>query len=304
MSSYSKVNFINDNDFNMLLIKYCNISEFDWNDSDYLDKILNLDIYNIISTNSENFLNDITEYLEINKYNKLSNLQVHTEIIAEFPEYIYELMHFVCFGEDNKIIKNEELINGVGSLLNNTEDNIYNNSILIKSHIPLDSKETILCDISKEEIKTILDNRLNTKVVIFDIDEWKEINVSYNMDDYANVFFEGESYQKMELSFFLHNINIWYTIYDEKPNDICGTIVNKSIYKCIWFTMLTNEYRGSLTLNEVNKIIKISRNKSLNEMLIKYKCDDEWLEEEEDDKGRKIIKNKYRVLELAYNKYC
>ena len=163
MTEYTKVNFTNENDFDILLLKYTDINSINWNDLDYLDKLINLDTYQIINTNSNKFLDDISEHLEVNKYNEFCNLQIYTQVVAEFSNYIYELLYFVCFDKNNKIIQKKELLNGIGSLLNTNEDQIFNNAILIKTYLPTLSKEMKIHNIIKNDIKEILYNRINTK---------------------------------------------------------------------------------------------------------------------------------------------
>ena len=94
----------------------------------------------------------------------------------------------------------------------------------------------------------------------------------------------------------MHNINIWYTT-DYGENNICGKLITEPIEKCIWFTMKSTEFRGNLTLDEVKKIILLSNN------LNNYKTPNELTEEKFDKLGRKIINNKYKVLDYMYNKY-
>lgn len=293
---YSKLNFTTNNNFDILLIKHCNIETIEWKNSNYLNDLLNLDIYKIITTNSNNFLNDLAENLNVNEYNEFRNLQIYTQIIAEFPEYIYELMYFVCFNKQNKIIKDDTLINGVGTLLNLTEEKIQYNCILLKSFVPINKKNIETVNVEKNDIKLILENRVDTTIVIYDIDEWKEIKVCGNLEDFAKHFFDN-TFKKLEIPFLMHNINIWYDdLKITNNNNICGSLIKNPIYKCIWFTMLTNEYRGSITLDEVNKIIKVS-----NKLDSPYQPKNEWIEDEFDENKKQIIKNKYRVLESANN---
>jgi len=141
-----------------------------------------------------------------------------------------------------------------------------------------------------------LENRIKTKVVIYD-GEWKEIEVIGNLEDYAKEFFD-DVHLKFESPFLKHNINIWYEKLDGVNSYVCGKILNKPIYKCLWFTMISDEYRGSLSLNEVNTIIKLS-----NHLNFPYEPPSEWLVDEKDVYGRDKIKNKYRILEKARKKY-
>jgi hypothetical protein len=59
--------------------------------------------------------------------------------------------------------------------------------------------------------------------------------------------------------------------------------------------MNTEKIRGNLTLNELNKIIDLS--KKLNN----FDVDSELIKDEKDKFNRTIIKNKYRILEYVYN---
>ena len=78
---------------------------------------------------------------------------------------------------------------------------------------------------------------------------------------------------------------------DEKD----GKLLEPKVDKCLVYSMMTKTIRTNLTLNELNKIIKLS------EVLKEpYKPDDKWFEEEKDEHGRKIIKNKYRILDNVY----
>ena len=112
---------------------------------------------------------------------------------------------------------------------------------------------------------------------------------------FAKTFFEDRFY-KCELSFLLHNINIWYEICDGCSKNTCGKILEKPIYKCIWFSKLTDNYLTSIYLDEVKRIINLST-----KIDYPFKVKDEWVKEEIDEYNRKIIKNKYKILQIAEN---
>jgi hypothetical protein len=61
--------------------------------------------------------------------------------------------------------------------------------------------------------------------------------------------------------------------------------------------MWTEDYRDSLYLDEFNKIIKLSK------VLKEFTTPVEYNKEEKDELGRNIIKNKYKILNLMYQKY-
>jgi hypothetical protein len=289
---FTKFNFENTTEFNMLLINVNSLESLKWSDNDYLDKIINLNLYKLIETIPDNFLNNIVEYLDVNKFNEKSNVMVETQIVAEFPEFIYEIIFL------NNIPKEDINKNDLATMLITNGDTIYGNVLLMKTKLPVDNKQMIIINSDTSDIKFILENRINTKIVTFD-DEWEEKIVIGSLDDYAKTFFENESYLKYEFPFLSHNINIWYQKLDGGNNvNICGKILEKPIYKCLWFTMISDEYRGSLSLNEVKKIIELSY-----DLNYPYKPYDEWICEEKDQYDRKVIKNKYRVLEMAFKHF-
>ena len=97
-----KFNFENKDNFNLLLIKTNTISQFDYNDKNYLDNIINMDIYENVLFNSDNFTDLLYDKL-ISKYKKevlLKELELFTQVILEIPDYIYEIiyvpMHFIA----------------------------------------------------------------------------------------------------------------------------------------------------------------------------------------------------------------
>jgi hypothetical protein len=280
--------------FDCLIINHGLISDLSWSDPNYLKKLMELDLFESINVNQDNFVEIISTKLNVNKYSDVKNLSVKNEIICEEPYYLYELL-YVDLEKETQYHSN---INELASLINSNCDKIYSSAILFRNHLPSLTDSMTMCDVSKQDLERILYERVNTKVVIWD-DEWREDIVLGDLQQYAKIFFEGESYKKLEIGFLMHNINIWYISAnsDYLGKKVCGNIITKPIEKCIWFTMKSDEYRGNLTLDEVNKIIYLSNK------LDNYQTPGELLEEKIDKLGRKIIYNKYKVLDLLYNKY-
>jgi len=301
-----QLKFENKNNFNILLIKPNKIDNLDWHDNNYTDNIIQLDIYENLICNSENFIEILTDKILLNKYKDKKNLEITTQLVAELPDYIYEILYIEELTKDNDkdndkltindnkltIVDNE--FNNIGTLLNTNSMDLYGNVLLMKTYIPTLSNSIIINDCFKDDIKIILNRRINTNIVIYD-DEWTELTVKGNLVDFANDFFD-DTYCKLEIPFLLHNINIWYETCDGCATTTCGKILTKPIYKCIWFTMITDEYRGNINLFEVSKIIKIS-----NVLDFPFTPKKEWIEDKIDEYGRKIIKNKYKILDQAYN---
>jgi len=283
----------NNNEFDILIIKPNKINDISWLDLDYEKKLMNLDIYEIYTTNKNDFENMILTKLNISSFN-IPNLTINNEIIGEEPYYIYELLYI-----DTKKTnyENDDNINEFASLLNVNEDKIYNNAILLKTFIPSLSDSILFESITKNNIELLLHNRVYTKIVIWDwTNGWKEEEVLGDLTNYVNILFEGDNYNKMNVNFLMHDINIWY-VEDKYGDKVCGNILNKSLEKCIWFTMKSEEYRGNLTLDEVKKIIKLSS------YLENYNIPEEFTIDKLDKYNRKIIYNKYKVLDSMYDKY-
>jgi hypothetical protein len=297
---YSKIILENTNNFDILLIKSSNIDpSLDWKDPNYTKNICDLDIYQVVTTNAENYLDDIAKYLDINNRNKVFNVHVETQVIAEFKDYVYELLYILTYDNKSNYIHDNDNINSVSTLLNLKEKNVYYNSILIKTYLPTsNNKSMYMVNCGINDVKYILDSRLNTTIVTFDGDTWEEKIIQGDLELFAKEFFD-ERHTKLELGFLKHNINIWYETFDGKNINSCGTLIKKPVFKCFWFTMASEQFRGSLLLDEVQKIIKLSY-----KLEPPYTAKDEWVKEENDEYNRVIVKNKYRVLEYVYNELC
>jgi len=284
----NKLKFENKDEFQFILIKPCSINNLDFYSNTYTDDIIKLDVYENVKSNSDNFIDLITDKLLISKHNVEKSVQVETQVISEIPNYIYELLYI------QNLKDGDDALNEIATLLNTNDEKVYGNAILMKTYIPSLSNSIIVVDCLLENIKSILDSRINTNVVIYDC-EWSDKIIKGPLENFAEEFFDGK-YFKLEIPFLMHNINIWYELCDGCSTSLCGSILEKPIYKCFWFTMITDVYRGNLYLSEVTKIIKLS-----NKLEFPFNAKKEWLEDEIDEYGRKVIKNKYKILDLVNN---
>ena len=278
--------------FDCLVIKHGSLGDISWSEPNYIDKLMELDLFKIIKTNSDNFIEVITTNLDIDKY-KIDNLSVKSQIIGEEPYYLYE-MQYIDLENESKYIKDENNIKELATLLNINGEKIYSDVIIFKSHIPSLTDNMSLCTITKKDLGRILYDRAYTTIVLGDGDDLTEDKVAGDITQYAENFFENEKFEKIELSFLLHNINIWYSVFDY-GDKICGNLINKRIDRCIWFSMKSDKYRCNLSLDEVKKIISLSK------VLTDYKTPDKLTDERIDNYGRKIVNNKYKVLDWVYN---
>lgn len=279
--------------FNVLLVKPNTIEQHDWASPDYIKNILDdkYTSFNNIPADPTLFLTKLADLLEFKQFNKPT---IETHVIAIEKNYVYEIvyMKFDPSKEDISKIKP----NGVGILFDQQGDDVFNNIILQKLWKPLDGSECYYEDITIKDLENIMRKRLWTSVVIYDDDEFREEEITGPMDVFGEIFFE-EDYTRIkekELCFLKHNINIWYLEdKDYGTPDITGKLIegNPKIFKCVFFTKITNDRRDNLTNEELQKIISLS-----------YKLDNFELNINEDD-TENLIKNKFEILWEYYDKY-
>ena len=283
-----------DESFECLVIKPGLLNNLSWKDPNYISQVIESEYIESFIFNQDNFADMLGKCLNVNKY-KSSNILAQTEIIGDEPYYLYE-MSYINFERNQEYIINEN-INEIGNLLSINGDLIFSNIILFKNHIPSLSKSMKLCSMTKEDLKRLLYKRANNTIVLGDSfnEVLMEENIMMDIEQFSNKYFEGEEYKKKEIAFLMHNINIWYSV-GLIENNFCGNLIDeKYIDKFIIFTMNTDTYRGNITLDEVKKIINLSLK------LSEFKTPSEFYEEEIDNLGRKVIYNKYRVLDKIYN---
>lgn len=284
-----KVKMENTNNFECIVIRPGSIESLNWNDLYYSHKLMELDLFESVTVNSENFVEIVAKKLEIDKLSNETNINVSKAYIGEEPYYLYEMLYVDVKEEINKNI------NMMATLLNCDDMKIYNNVIIFKNYLPSLSNSMTLSTVTKKDLQQLLYHRVHTKVVVYD-EIMKEIDIEGDLNLFADKFFEGEHFLKKEIGFLMHNLNIWYVINEYDDNNVCGNIINKPIDKCIFFTMKNDEYRGNITIDEVKKIVYLST------ILTNYTTPSELLEEVNDMMGRKIINNKYKVLDYVYDK--
>jgi len=287
-----KVRMENKDDFQVLVIKPGSIQSVSWMDPNYAFKLIELNLFKSVTTNEDNFLEIIATNLEVNNF-KVKDLYVKNEFIGEEPYYVYEMIYIDL--EKEPQYHTDENLNELASLFNINGDKIYSNAIVFKNYLPSLTDSMKLETVTKENLAQILHKRVYTTIVTCDDGKWLECDYVGDLNNFAKDFFEGETCQKLEIAFLMHNINIWYTTAIDGNKTLCGTLVDKYVDKCIWFTMKSDDYRGNLTLDEVNKIIYLSK------ILSNFMTPSEYTEEKIDYLGRRIIYNKYKVLDLIYN---
>lgn len=293
-SYLEKVIMENNDTFEVLVIKPGTIKHISWMDPEYSKKLMELKLFDSIKTNPDNFLQVIATNLDVNKY-KIKDLHVKTEIIGEEPYYLYEMLYVDLEKETD--YHNEYNLNELASLININGEQIYSNAIIFRNYIPSLTDSMTLCNVTKKDIERLLHDRVHTKIVTCDENKWVEDNIVGDLNNFAQIFFDDEKYHQIEISFLMHNINIWYIPNTFGEKNICGSFIKKAIEKCLWFTMKSDELRDNLSLEEVKKIIYLSNT------LTTYQLPSEFSNEKIDKYGRKIIYNKYKVLDLIYNKY-
>ena len=287
------IKFENTGDFNIMIISPNNIESLDFNHPGYVTKLINQDFISIKSTNPKEFVKELSESLKIDDFDG-EDRNIVTQVFYDKPEFIYEMMFLDVRTKELKTSQNE---NQFASMLNIEGEKIYGYVIILSTNIPNNKdKSMFFSDMTKNELYEILDSRANTKVVIYQDGEFREEVVRGDMDVFCKHLFEEDYFKKIEMNFLQHNLNIWY-LNDEYGTELSEKLVPGKVECAVFFTMICKEYRGNITLDEVKKMVELSK------VLEDFGLKKEWVEEEKDDLNRKIIKNKYKVLEYAYKKY-
>ena len=280
--------------FNVLLVKPNTIEQHDWAHPDYIRNILDEKYteFKSVPREASLFLTTLADLLEFKKYNSPT---IETHVIAIEKDYVYEIVYMKYTPSKEDIDKIKP--NGVGILFDMQGDDIFNNIILQKLRKPLDGSECYYEDIKIEDLERIMRKRLWSSVIIYDDDEFREEEITGPMDIFGEIFFE-EDYsrvKKKELGFLKHNINVWYLEdKDFGTENITGKLldVNPKIFKCVFFSKITNDRRDNLTMDEFTRIIDLS-----------YKLDNFELNFDESDINN-LKKNKFEILWEYYDKYC
>jgi hypothetical protein len=280
----------NDSNFKVLIIDFGEIKHLPWNSADYLYKLLDLDLFKIVETNEKELSQLIIDELYIEKYKNIPGI---TDFIYENKEYVYEMMYLDI---EKKNTENENIINDAATLINTNGKTIYSKAIVFKSYLPHNNNSNLLDNITKEDIINLMDSRINTNIVLYDNTEFKDMKICGDLNKFAEEFFEGEGFIKTEFNFLSYNINIWYTT-DSGSKDIFGKLIKNPVYSCIIFVKLEENIRGSIYIDEIEKIINLSHK------LESFDIPEEYTEEKKDIYNRKIINNKYRILSKLYSKY-
>ena len=286
--------------FNAILVKPFNTDSYDWANVDYMHSLFENDSCSIVPIHYEKklMLTDIAKYLEIEKYN---DPYITPHIIGFDKDYTYEII-YSTFTPDKENIENIKH-NCLGTIIDLQGKEIFGNILLLRLSTPHTDYTSKYIDINKNDIVEHLNKRVHTNVIIYEDDEFREESIPGDTEKFAEIVFEEDytSLKRIEIPFLKHNINIWYVIDEYGEAGVFGNLINEKdkVFKGVIFTKITNELRGNLSLDEVNKIIFLS--KKIDDYTITDEND--LVKHEKDKNNINIIKNKFRILESVYNKY-
>jgi hypothetical protein len=269
--------------FTVLKIKNNIVENLDFRSPNYIDMIMNINCFETIKTT----LYDFPELLK-NSFDFENNKfeQIATKLVHEDPECIYEIMYL------NTRNPTVEKYNAIATILEMKQEQIFGNVLLLKTKISVDSDSMKFDLCSNDDLYNIFHNRKYHKCVIYEDGKWCESkfeNLDYFVDDY---FIDKP--KKVEIGFLRHNLNIYYT---KNTNGIkIGNLIDDKVDQCLIFSRMSDVAFNNITLDEVNKILKLS------ETLTSFDIIPSDLNEEKDSLGRSIIKNKYRILHNYFKK--
>lgn len=266
--------------FSCVLVRPYNINHLNYNDINYRDSLLNLDIYENISLSSDNFETELYNYMEMEKFDSVT---INSMTLKCESNIFYEMIHLDLPLKYHPL----EIYNGLGRLLSNEIFNIYGNIILIKTKYEGDNMEII--DFEKSDLDYILKSRVNKKAVVMEIDgEINEIEWGGDIDKELKKWFpDGKEF--IEDIFLKHNLQIYYT---RGENNILYDLIGVGVEELFITSKLTENIYDDFSIEEFNKIRKLLGK-------IDKITPEEWLKEERDENNRIKIINKYTILERA-----
>lgn len=288
----SEYKFENTGSFDFMVIKESKIEHLDFNDPGYVTKLVNSDFIEIVKSSPETFIEDIGHNLKVNEFED-SDMNVIKHVLCDDPDHIYEIMFL---GVERELNGNQDYVNELGNLINTYEERVYGHMIILKTFVDINSDKMILADMKKSDLYEIIESRANNKVVVYEDGEWRQDIVRGDIDVFCKNLFGCDYVSYFEFPFLLHNINIAY-VKSDFGQVLFPSILNAKIEGAVFFTNINDNYRGNLTLDEMNKIKELINN------MDDFKPKMEWIREEKDEYGRKKIKNKYKILNFAWNEY-
>ena len=264
-----------------ILIKPSSISHLEWCDPDYINKVLT-DIIEIDFIETE-FFNIINNLLETNKYDTSNKIEIINHKFDDEPYYNYNILYINLNHHNN--IKNE-----VATLLTTNNADIYSNAIIIKEHAPSLKNDTFFTDINKDDLIRLLNKRINFNFITWD-DKFNECSIPIaSFKDFITTFFDDEEPEIKHIDFLMHNIHIMYIKVSNGNKYSCGNLLSGlSIDKYLVYATKSQVYYDNLTLDEFNKIIKLSEKISSYTVSETRYFDD--------------FNTKYRTLDEYYNQY-
>lgn len=282
-----------ENKFEIIVIKPNMIEHLDYNRVDYVSDIINHDCYINRNTNSEDIGIIFAEYLNSENYLGCNAI---TNKCYETSEYIYE----ICFMDIPKEHKDNSTYNQIATTLDVTTEHIFGNAILLKTYLPLKNMDMNLVSVNKDDIKEILEARVNHLGVFIDTDgNLKQISFRDIKSKLNELLDEDiKNLEKIEIPFLKHNFIMFYCKDSlDEENSLVKDIAQKKVCGDVFIiSMLTESIYTNILIDEVKKMLAISK-LGENAWISKAEYDDI----DKDDNGRTLIKSKYRILD---QKFC
>lgn len=294
----SEVYLPSQKEFKFLLIKPADISNLRYDDPEYKHFICNLNIYEEISTTSNEFIDKMGEALKVHEM-KLRNkpFSLHTQYLGTNPTHLFELIHFDLMPDDLPV----EIYNGVGNLLKNDYQHLFGNAIMIKTKVPVDEVDVELVDCTRKDLYNLLENRVkHIGVKIDDDNEFGEFDF-YN--EGPTKFIEEfmiNDHKFIEKGFLLHNLQIYYT--PGKKMDL-EKLIGEGYDQLVILTKLTDHFYGNFSMDEFNDIKKLLGTDCPSECPENWKTPNVIEGEKLKENNRRFIFNKYRALWKAKQIY-
>ena len=288
-SNYPKLDITGSNNVK-IKNKYINFDHFKDMIKDYV--IIDNDV------TIDNLMEKIVKYLEMDSK--------WTSDIRDVCDDYESITQIICVDPNtNKEFGMEKRgYNYLATLLTYNNELVDGPVVLLKTNLPINSKNSYPTSISMEYLSfLLLSNNLHTGVILSENNNVKQIyfdnnnnivdiNGCFYPDKYIRQYLNDKNYYEVENYIYKFNLNFFVQKEkekDSKKNIIASKFLNKDIYGDVLITSkITENLFSDITDRDINNMIKL--------IDIKYNLTEDDLKEELNSNNLKVIKTKYRIL--------
>lgn len=279
---------------NLLKLKY-NYVDLDKMKEELKDIIQVIDV----QSDKDGFMKDICQLINLDEFHYGDVIDCY-----EDKTNIYQLFHVIPTQDDNL---DKLPPNVLSASISYKKELLYNNLVLFKTNLPLDSKTANVVDVTFNELIGLIMNNFYFAAVYIDKDNsikqtffdrkrrFVDPLTNFSFKNYGNILNNNTSYGIKENSLFKFNLSFVFN--DKNTSDPINNPVGRLLKEIV---------RGDCCVvspyNEYN-YYDLSKESFINILRIcdKHILNDQDCDEERNEDNTYVIKNKYRILHSKLN---